>query len=92
MTYLVNWQAKDHTKTIPVFQKAESTQVLVEALGATGISVLQSWHILGANRGLLIVQVTNPLALHTATVKLGTMFDVAITQVLSDTEAKMALK
>ena len=92
MTFLVNWQAKDHTKTIPAFTKSESTQALVEALGATGITVLQSWHVLGANRGLLIVQVTSPLVLHTATVKLGTMFDVAVTQVLSDAEAKAALK
>ena len=92
MNYLINWSTKDHQKSIGHFkQHTGSMQNLVAALGATGITVKQSWHVLGQNCGILIVTADNLAVLHTAAVKLGEIFNVVISQVLTDKEALAAL-
>jgi ABC-type transporter Mla subunit MlaD len=92
MNYLINWATKDVQKSIGHFkQHTGSIQNLVAAIGATGITVKQSWHVLGQNRGVLIVAADNLAVLHTAAVKLGEVFNVDIQQVLTDKEALAAL-
>ena len=90
--YLINWTAKDHKKTIGHFEEhAGSLQTLVATLGAAGITIKQSWHMLGQNRGMLIVSVDSPIAIHTAAVKLADVVGLEIVPVLKDKEALAAL-
>ena len=91
MTFLISWKTKDHTKTIPEFKKHGSAQAFATALGADGLNVKQSWHVVGEPRGVLVVEAASPKVIHSAMVKVASLFDVVVDQVLTDAESVASL-
>jgi len=82
--YLVKWETKDHKKSIAQFLKSGHAM-------PAGITVVNSWHVVGEGTGYVLLETGDPKLLHGTLAKWADVVECTTSQVLSDADAKQAL-
>jgi hypothetical protein len=84
MTYLISWKTKNHAASAAKFAKHGLSL-------PAGIKLLASWHVVGEGRGFVVIESPDPKAVHKLSASWADMLDCSVSQVISDTDAKLAL-
>jgi hypothetical protein len=90
MTYLISWKTKNHAASSAKFLK-QGLSLPNRINGPAEIKLLASWHVVGEGRGFVVIESADPKAVHKLSASWADMLDCSVSQVISDTDAKLAL-
>lgn len=85
MTYLIEWATHNHPLSIKKFLEKDHHR-------HSSIKVLGSWHVVGENKGFLLVETEFPAALHHAIIEWSNCLHMKVMQVMDDSIALGALE
>jgi hypothetical protein len=85
MTYLIHWITKNPAESIAMFQKSGHDL-------PKGVAIVGSWHVVGEGKGVVVVTCDDPKLIHAVSASWSKAVDITVSQVITDEEAKAALK